>query len=310
MFWTTLTPWESEEEIQRGVGNESGRGTSKHGASPRREHQRRRESQERERRDLLRGVKDAIRVSEDREQPEEQPSLVQPLLLPQEQEEHQQLQHQQQQPSLPLPTLYRPTQQGATSTLQHQQPQQEQRRGQQLQQEQQQQQPLLLQHSVPQPLTSQRVWGEPLAQPQPQPQPQVRALSLSHPQAMMPNRQPRSSFRDRMTTDAPTDGDFFVRQLCACLLATVILLLCVVYFARANPKVVEGFGAFFSVFLFVAKLYISLFPPPVLIIAVISSWYTSTDWKEFLFRLCTFPIQVVVYLGGVSGLLGSRQVKK
>ena len=308
MFWTTLTPWESEEEILRGVGNESGRGTSKRGASPRREHQRRRESQERERRDLLRGVKDAIRVSEDREQQEEQPSLVQPLLLPQEQEEHQQLQHQQQQPSLPLPTLYRPTQQGPTSKLQQQQPQQEQRRGQQLQQEQQQQPLLLLQHSVPQPLTPQRVWGEPLAQPQPQ----VRASSLYRPATkMVTNREPRRSFRDRITTHAPTDGDFFVRQLCACLLATVILLLCVVYFARANPKVVEGFGVFVSVLLFVVRLYVSLYPPPVMIIAVISSWYISTTWKEFAFRVLTFSIQVVVYLvWGIRVLLGSRQVNK
>ena len=304
MFWTTLTPWESEEEIQRGVGNESGRGTSKHGASPRREHQRRRESQERERRDLLRGVKDAIRVSEDREQQEEQPSLVQPL-LPQEQEEHQQLQHQQQQPSLPLPTLYRPTQQGPTSTLQHQQPQQEQRRGQQLQQEQQQQ-PLLLQHSVPQPLTSQRVWGEPLAQPQPQPQ--VRASSLSHPQAMMPNRQPRSSFRDRMTTDAPTDGDFFVRQLCACLLVTVVLIVSLSYYAHLHPEVFEGIGVFVSVFLFVAKTYISLYPPPVLVIAMIISWCFSTTWKEYAFLVLTFPIQVIVFLvWGVRQLLGKSQ---
>ena len=289
MFWTTLTPWESEEEIQRGVGNESGRGTSKHGASPRREHQRRRESQERERRDLLRGVKDAIRVSEDREQQEEQPSLVQPLLLPQEQEEHQQLQHQQQQPSLPPLTLSRPTQQ----------PQQE------LQQEQQQQ-PLLLQHSVPQPLTSQRVWGEPLAQPKPQPQ--VRASSLRHPQAMMPNRQPRSSFRDRMTTDAPTDGDFFVRQLCACLLVTVVLIVSLSYYAHLHPEVFEGIGVFVSVFLFVAKTYISLYPPPVLIIAMIISWCFSTTWKEYAFLVLTFPIQVIVFLvWGVRQLLGKSQ---
>ena len=300
MFWTTLTPWESEEEIQRG-GNESGRGTSKRGASPRREHQRRRESQERERRDLLRGVKDAIRVSEDREQQEEQPSLVQPLLLPQEQEEHQQLQHQQQQPSLPPLTLSRPTQQGPTSIFQQQQPQQ------QLQQEQQQQ-PLLLQHSAPQPLTSQRVWGEPLAQPQPQPQPQVRASSLRHPQAMMPNRQPRSSFRDRMTTDAPTDGDFFVRQLCACLLVTVVLIVSLSYYAHLHPEVFEGIRVVVSVFSFVAKLYISLYPPPVLIIAMVSSWCFSTTWKEYTFLLSTFPIQVIGYLvWGVRSLLGKSQ---
>ena len=287
MFWTTLTPWESEEEIQRGVGNESGRGTSKRGASPRREHQRRRESQERERRDLLRGVKDAIRVSEDREQQEEQPSLVQPLLLPQEQEEHQQLQHQQQQPSLPPLTLSRPTQQ----------PQQE------LQQEQQQQ-PLLLQHSVPQPLTSQRVWGEPLAQPQPQ----VRASSLRHPQAMMPNRQPRSSFRDRMTTDAPTDGDFFVRQLCACLLVTVVLIVSLSYYAHLHPEVFEGIGVVVSIFLFVVKTYISLYPPPVLIISMIISWCFSTTWKEYAFLVLTFPIQVIVFLvWGVRQLLGKSQ---
>ena len=308
MFWTTLTPWESEEEIHRGAGIESGRGTSKRGASPRREHQRRRESQERERRDLLRGVKDAIRVSEDREQQEEQPSLVQPLLLPQEQEEHQQLQHQQQQPPLPPLTLSRPTQQGLTSTYQQQQPQQQLHQEQQQQQQQQQQQAPLFQHSAPQPLTSQRVWGEPLAQPQPQPQ--VRASSLSHPQAMMPNRQPRSSFRDRMTTDAPTDGDFFVRQLCACLLVTVVLIVSVLYYAHLHPEVFEGIGVVVSVFLFVAKLYISLYPPPVLIIAMISSWYFSTTWKEYMFVVLTFPIQVVVYLGGVSGLLGSRKAKR
>ena len=290
MFWTTLTPWESEsEETHRGVGNESGRGTSKRGASPRREHQRRRESQERERRDLLRGVKDAIRVSEDREQQEEQPSLVQPLLLPQEQEEHQQLQHQQQQPSLPPLTLSRPTQQ----------PQQELQ-----QKQQQQQQPLLLQHSVPQPLTSQRVWGEPLAQPQPQ----VRASSLSHPQAMLPNRQPRSSFRDRMTTDAPTDGDFFVRQLCACLLVTVVLIVSLSYYAHLHPEVFEGIGVVVSVFLFVAKTYIALYPPPVLIIAMIISWFTSATWTQYTFQVSTFPIQVIVFLvWGVRQLLGKSQ---
>ena len=294
MFWTTLTPWESEE-IHRGAGNESGRGTSKTGASPRREQQRRRESQERERRDLLRGVKDAMRHSDDREQQEEQPSLVQPLLLPQEQEEHQQLQHQQQQPPLPPLTLSRPTQQGPTSTFQQQQLQQEQ---------QQQQQQQLLQNSAPEPLTSQRVWCEPLAQPQPQ----VRASSLRHPRAMVPNRQPRSSFRDRMTTDAPTDGDFFVRQLCACLLVTVVLIVSVLYYAHLHPEVFEGIGVVVSVFFFIAKLYIALYPPPVLIIAMVSSWFFSRTWKEYAFRVSTFPIQVIFFLvWGVRSLLGKSQ---
>ena len=294
MFWTTSTPWESEGEEEHhlcGAGTEVGRGTSKRGASPRRERERRRESQERERRDLLRGVKDAIRVSEDREQ---QPSLVQPLLLPQEQEEHQQ-----QQPSLPPLTLSRPTQQGPTSKLQQQQPQQEQRQGQQQQQQQQ-----LLQQIAPEPFTPQRVWDEPLAQPQLQ----VRASSLRHPQAMMPNRQPRSSFRDRMTTDAPTDGDFFVRQLCACLLVTVVLIVSVLYYAHLHPEVFEGIGVVVSVFLFVTKLYISLYPPPVLIIAMVSSWYFTTTWKEYIFKVSTFPIQVIVFLvWGVRGLLGKSQ---
>ena len=113
-----------------------------------------------------------------------------------------------------------------------------------------------------------------------------------------------------MTTDAPTDGDFFVRQLCACLLVTVVLIVSVLYYAHLHPEVFEGIGVVVSVFLFVAKLYISLYPPPVLIIAMISSWYFSTTWKEYMFVVLTFPIQVVVYLGGVSGLLGSRKAKR
>ena len=297
MFWTTTAPWESDsEEVARlGAGTESGRGTSKRGVSPRRERERRRESQERERRDLLRGVKDAMRHSDDREQQEEQPSLMQPLLLQQQQqEEHQQLQHQQQQP-LPLPTLSRPTQH---STFQQQQPQQEQRQEQQHQQQQQ-----LLQHSAPEPLTPQRVWDEPLAQPQ------VRASSLRHPQAMIPNRQPRSSFRDRMTTDAPTDGDFFVRQLCACLLVTVVLIVSVLYYAHLHPEVFEGIGVVVSVFLFIAKLYIALYPPPVLIIAMVISWFLSATWKEYVFKVSTFPIQVIVFLvWGVRSLLAKKMI--
>ena len=307
MFWTTTAPWESDsEEVARlGAGTESGRGTSKRGVSPRREQERRRCSQERERGVVVLRMKEALRLTEPEEQQQQQQQQQQQVQqqqtsLMQQQQQQQQIQQQQQQQ----------VQQQQTSLMQQQQKQQ------QLQQvEQQVQQPLPQHHQQQQHQRAQfpqrAMSEEPTTLPTPPPPQQLRAPSLHRPATtVVTNREPRRSFQDRMTTDAPTDGDFFVRQLCACLLATVILLLCVVYFARANPKVVEGFGAFFSVFLFVAKLYISLFPPPVLIIAVISSWYTSTNWREFVFRLCTFPIQVVVYLGGVSGLLGSRQVKK
>ena len=314
MFWTTVTPWEEEGEAPRGARTEVGRGTSKRGASPKKEQERRRGSHEMERRELLRIVKDVLRESDPQQhQHQQQQSLVQQQQPEEQQQQHQQQHQQQQQQQQQSLSLVR---QQSLSLVQQQQPEEQQQQQQQQQQHQQQQQqqslslvqqqleeqqPQQQQYQprpshLPQPLTSQRARSEqPTLLP---PQQQLRASSLHRIPAIASSRR-------------PTETDFRTRQIIGCFIIFLIMASSVVVGLYLHPELLERIVTAFSLLRFMLNLYVALYPPPVVIVAVIGSWCVSATWREFAFRLATFPFQVGVYLaGGVRGLLWSEEVAR